>query len=551
MNDFWVLKLLDRLQGGFRRAGVDYKMLRSILQVKLTMDGRRTPTVLRTQKGSQGTEGSPLRVQWIYLLLGLMLILFVVPGSNYMLMMSVLFAVIMFMITTTLISDFSSVMLDLRDKNILFSKPVDRRTLNMAKSLHILIYLVTLTLTLTAPSLVVALFKQGVLFFLVYAAMILLMDCFILVITALLYLLILRVFDGEKLKDIINYIQIILSVGIAVGYQLVPRLFDMTDLTASFQPAWWQYFIAPVWFAAPFEVLVGGNHGVDFTVLAAMSVIVPLVVLLGYIKLMPLFEQSLQKLAEQGAAGKENGRYSGLLSGWLCRDKAEAMFFRFTWSMMRNERDFKLKVYPTVGLSLILPFIFIFNQAWTSDHSLNTESKAYLFIYLCALLLLTAVQMLRYSSSYKGAWIYTAIPLPETAPVYRGMLKAVLLRLMLPLFVLESAVFLWLFGPRILPDLAGVMLVLPLFAVICFRMLPRALPFSEKYEAAKQKDFTGSGFVLLFILMGLAGLHYVVSLLPLGIYIYLVILAAVNVWAWRAAFPHEGSRPGQIPTLGA
>ncbi|OKP85377.1 hypothetical protein A3844_16445 [Paenibacillus helianthi] len=551
MNDFRVLKLLDRLRGVFKRAGVDYEMLRSILQVKLTMDGRRTPTVLGTQKSGQETEGSPLRVQWIYLLLGLMLILFVVPDSNYMLTMSVLFAVVMFMITTTLISDFSSVMLDLRDKNILFSKPVDRRTLNMAKSLHVLIYLVSLTLTLTAPSLVVALFKQGVLFFLIYAVEILLMDGFILVITALLYLLIMRVFDGEKLKDIINYIQIILSIGIAVGYQLVPRLFNMTDLTGSFQPVWWQYFIAPAWFAAPFEVLVGGSRGTEFTVLAVLAVIIPLILLYTYIKLMPLFERSLQKLAEQGAAGKDSGRYPRLLSELLCRDKAEAMFFRFTWAMMRNERDFKLKVYPTVGLSLVLPFIFIFNQVWSSDPAVHTESKAHLFIYLSALLLLTVVQMLRYSASYKGAWIYRTIPLPETAPVYRGMLKAALLRLMLPLFVLESAVFLWLFGARILPDLAAVMLALPLFALICFRVLPPALPFSEKYEAAKQKEFSVSGFVLIFILMGMAGLHYMFTLISPGVYIYLVILAAVNVWAWRAAFPRKGSQSGQIPTLGA
>ncbi|QQZ62314.1 hypothetical protein JI735_06800 [Paenibacillus sonchi] len=108
-----------------------------------------------------------------------------------------------------------------------------------------------------------------------------------------------------------------------------------------------------------------------------------------------------------------------------------------------------------------------------------------------------------------------------------------------------------LFVGRILPGLAAVMLALPLYAVICFRVLPRALPFSEKYEAAKQRDFSVSGFVLLFILMGLAGLHYIVSLFPSGTYIYLVILAAANVWAWRAAFSHEGSRPGQIPTLGA
>lgn len=50
VTEFYVLKLLDRLQGIFRRAGVNYPVLRSILQVKLTMDSRRTPTVLAGQR---------------------------------------------------------------------------------------------------------------------------------------------------------------------------------------------------------------------------------------------------------------------------------------------------------------------------------------------------------------------------------------------------------------------------------------------------------------------------------------------------------------------
>ncbi|MHA6534574.1 hypothetical protein [Paenibacillus sp. BAC0078] len=553
MNDFYILKLLDRMKGGFRRAGVNYEMLRSILQVKLTMDGRRTPTVLSSgaQKNNQGTEGSPLRIQWIYLLFGLMLILFIIPDGNYMLMMSTVFAISMFMIATTLISDFSSVMLDLRDKNILFSKPVDRRTLNMAKIIHILIYLLTLTLTFMGPSLAVSLFKQGVLFFLIYAAGVLLMDCFILVVTALLYLLILRIFDGEKLKDIINYIQIILSVGIVVGYQLVPRLFNTTDMVGTFQPAWWQYFVAPVWFAAPFEVLVGGSRGTELIVLAVLALAVPVLLLLAYIKLMPVFERNLQKLAEQGAAGKDSGRVASRLSELFCRNKAEAMFFRFTWSMMRNERDFKLKVYPTIGLSLVLPFIFIFNQVWSGDLASLKDSRAYLFIYFSGMLMMTVVQMLRYSASYKGAWIYRTIPLPGTAPVYRGMLKAAVLRLLLPLFVLEAAIFIWLFGIRILPDLVAVLLVLLLYPVICFRVLPQALPFSEKYEAAKQKDFQGGAFALLFILIGLGGLHFAITLFPSGVYIYLVILVAANWWIWRKSFPGSASQSGQIPTLRA
>jgi hypothetical protein len=548
MNDFRVLKLLDRLEGGFRRAGVDYGMMRSILQVKLTMDGRRTPTVLAaTQKNTEKKDGSPFRLQWIYLLMGAFMIPLILPSGHYMLQMSLIFGIVMFMISTTLISDFSSVLLDLRDKNILFSKPVDRRTLNMAKNIHVLIYLFTVTLTITGPSLIVSLFHHGILFFLLYCGVIVLMDCFILVITALLYLLILKLFDGEKLKDVINYVQILLTIGITLGYQLISRLFNLAELSASFRPTWWQYFIPPVWFAAPFELTLGGERGTHFVVLTGVALILPLLLIITYIKLMPQFEKSLQKLSAQDAGGRENARLARWLSGVVCKTKEEGMFFRFTWSMMKTERDFKLKVYPTLGFSIVFPFIFIFNLIWQGDTAGIRDSKAYLFIYFSAMLLVTIVQMLRYSASYKGAWIYQVIPLPDENPVYRGMLKAALFRLILPLYLAEAALFAFIFGAHILPDLVAVLLATLIYAVICFRALPRALPFSERFEAAKQKDFTVSTFLMLFLLIGMAGLHYVVTLITGGVYMYVVLLGTVNVILWRRTFPHNH---GGIPSRG-
>ncbi|GGF97469.1 hypothetical protein GCM10010912_47770 [Paenibacillus albidus] len=537
MNNFLVLRLLDRLEGGFRRIGVDYRVMRSILQMKLTMDGRRTPTVLSgSQRKDEKKEGSPFRVQWMYVLMGVLMIMFILPQDHFMLQMSLIFSITMFMITTTLISDFSSVMLDLRDKNILFSKPVNRITLNMAKSIHILVYLLTLTLSLTGPTLIVSLFRHGILFFLLYAGEIILMDCFILVITALLYLLIMKFFDGEKLKDIINYVQILLTIGITVGYQLVSRLFNLVELSGAFKPAWWQYFISPVWFAAPFEMLFAGGSGQSYVLLTVLALLVPLLLIAAYVKLMPLFEQSVLKLAEQGTGGKENGRLADFLSRRICRSREEGMFFRFSWSMMKKERDFKLKVYPSLGFSIVFPFIFILNPVFTGNAAMLKDSRGYLFIYFSAMMLQTILLMLRYSASYKGAWIYRVIPLPGTGPIYRGMLKAALFRLLLPLFLVEAVLFIWLFGIHIIPQLAAALLSLLIYAVLCFRILPRALPFSEKFEAVKQKDFTASSFILLFILAGLAGVHYIFTLFPAGVYVYLLILVLANALMWKRTF---------------
>ena len=44
---------------------------------------------------------------------------------------------IAFMVMTSMISDFSSVLLHIRNRNILFTKPIDRKTINAAKIVHI------------------------------------------------------------------------------------------------------------------------------------------------------------------------------------------------------------------------------------------------------------------------------------------------------------------------------------------------------------------------------------------------------------------------------
>lgn len=173
------LRILDPLRELFERSGVDYEMMRRILEVKLLMDGRRVPTLI--QKSSKTADPDKqsnqfIKSLWIYVIISVILVPFVVMKTNYMFQMGLVFGILMFMITTSMISDFSSVMLDVRDRNILFSKPVQRRTISMAKMLHVMIYLLLLTGSLTVVPLLVGLFRQGVLFFLLFLVEIVLMD---------------------------------------------------------------------------------------------------------------------------------------------------------------------------------------------------------------------------------------------------------------------------------------------------------------------------------------------------------------------------------------
>lgn len=539
MRDFKVLKFLDKFRGFFEKLGVDYHIMRKILQVKLIMDGRRVPTAVggsSKNKNENKYENGFFKSLWIYGLIGIIMVPFVIMGKNFIFQMSFVFGMLMFMVMTSLISDFSSVLLDIRDKNILFSKPVDNKTLSTAKVIHVLIYMFFMTISISGVPLVAALIRHGVLFFIIFVFEIIFMDLFIVVLTALLYLVILKFFDGEKLKDMINYVQIVLSIAISIGYQLIGRVFEISNIKVIFTPKWWQYFVAPIWFGAPFEVILHGNQNISFIVLSILAVVVPIISIFAYIKLIPSFERNLQKLNNNSGKGeKRNKVIYDIISKIICFSKEERTFFRFASNMMKNEREFKLKVYPSLGFSLIFPFIFIFNMLKDDGLSKLASSKVYLYIYFCALMLPTVIMMMKYSGRYKGAWVYKTMPIKNIANIFKGTLKAFIVNLLLPIYIIECVIFIYIFGMRIFPDLIVIFFNMMLFTVICFRVMKKSLPFSESFGVSKQ----GEGLIMipLMILIGaLAGVHYFCTTFNYGIYIYMVVAFVMVIVAWKKAF---------------
>jgi ABC-2 type transport system permease protein len=544
MKNFLILRLLDRFRRPITAMGADYPVFRRILQVKLTMDSRRMPTAFSNsrKKAGDGAENANYfaRSLWMYGLFGLILMPFVLLGDHYVFQMSFVFGMMMFMVMTSLIADFSSVMLDVRDKNLLYTRPVEPRTVALAKAAHICIYLFMITGTLAAPSLIAGTIRHGVAFGALFALLAVLSTLLLLVATAFIYLLILKLFDGEKLKDFINYVQIGMTLVMTVGYQLIGRAFDLKELKIAFHPKWWQIFIPPVWYGSVFEWLLNGGVQMAVAGLALLGLLAPIAALAVYIKLLPVFERQVQKLSEQEAVSRRKARFdlTGRLSRLLCRTPVEQSFFRFAVRMMGQEREFKLKVYPSMGFSIIFPFIFLFNIIRDEGLTGLSHSKAYLCIYMGTMMVPTVVMLLKHSGKYKGAWIFRALPLDDYAPFFKGTLKAFAVRLLLPVFGIQAAIMVGLMGLRVLPHMVIVLAAITLYTTICYMISDKVLPFTVPFEGVQQ-DFAKS--ILLVALLGVFwGAHYGATFLPYGAAGYLLLLAAANAVLWRCAFPRKG-----------
>ncbi|SDC09724.1 hypothetical protein SAMN05421734_104130 [Pelagirhabdus alkalitolerans] len=531
MYDNAALKIIDRFQFIVKRLGADYPTLRLILAFKLAMDRRRVPTIVQDSRKNSSQLMSPfIKSLFLYALYGFIFIPFLVIDGDYLIHLTIVFTMMMFILMTSMVSDFSSVLLDVRDHVILKTKPVDERTQVLVKLLHVVIYIVQIAGAFLVIPLMVSLFIQGPVFFLLFFVSSVLITILSIVLTAVFYVTVLKFFDGEKLRNLINGIQIILTLGIFVGYQFVAHAANLMNITADFTMEAWYLLMPPIWFSNLFEIVLA-DHVTALTITGGMlAIVVPIVGLVLYIRFMRSFEQNLQKLMAQSGEHKNRLRaFWYQIAKLVTRDHKERAMFMFSRSMMLKEQEFKLKVYPTLGLSLILPIIFLLNPAW------NQIEYMYLIpLYFTTLFIPTVVYMLKYSNKSEGAWVYFCLPVQNKRLFYRATLKAFIVQFFVPLIVFLGLFYYIVIGSNVLIHVLIVFLVGNLSTVISYRILNYGIyPFSKPFSVMESAN-TGLMIMSMFIIVLFALIHWLlISLFVYGAVIYFALLVVSHLMAWR------------------
>ncbi|MCH5718443.1 hypothetical protein [Niabella hibiscisoli] len=192
-------------------SGVNLEQVHMIASTKLTMDRRRKPA---TWKRSQQKEPSNamLYSMMVYALMGLFvgLMIFLVP--DFMLAMIILHTYLLFMLIMILITDFSNVLLDTSDSQIILPKPVTSRTLLVARTLHIIVYLGQLILAIIICPLIFSTIRYGIPVGVTLLLTTILTTAIGIFVTYILYGLVLRYTSEQKVKDIIGYFQVFMTV---------------------------------------------------------------------------------------------------------------------------------------------------------------------------------------------------------------------------------------------------------------------------------------------------------------------------------------------------
>ena len=131
--------------------GIDFNRMMVIVETKLLMDQRRVYMNWRQGKTKENTNH--LRVALLfYGFMGIVMGSMIYFVDNFLTVMIFTHAYILFMMAMILITDFSSVLLDTTDNQIILPRPVTSKTLFMARLVHILLYLLQFTFAIAAGS---------------------------------------------------------------------------------------------------------------------------------------------------------------------------------------------------------------------------------------------------------------------------------------------------------------------------------------------------------------------------------------------------------------
>jgi hypothetical protein len=521
----------------YQKMGVNTLHLQAILATKLTMDDRRPNTFQQTQrkKNKKPISMATLGTMLMSALLGLIFLFSFSIGVNMVTSLTFYYSMFFFMLSATLISDFTSVLIDVRDSFIILPKPVSDRTFIVARLLHIFIHICKLVLPMSLPGMIYMLMNHNVPGTLLFILVILFVTAFAIFFINALYILILKITTPQRFQTIISYIQILFAVIIYAGYQILPRMinqyglenFDISERSGiMFYPIYW--------FACGWQVFYTFSGTATQIAAALLAFLLPvgsLFIVLKY--LAPSFNNKLAMI--NAGAGVEKTRtkivnttvrkrtYAEWLSNLFTGSFAEKTGFLFSWKMTSRSRDFKLKVYPSIGYLAVYVIIIFFNSKSLDLQQLKeggTQSKILIItaLYFTSLILTMAINQIIYSEKYKAAWIYYVTPLAKPGELILGSAKAAILKFYIPIVVFITAAGIVLIGVNVLPNIILGLFNELLIVTILVYAGNKMLPFSiQQNNNAKAGSFLRNMGVLAFSGLLAVGHFFIYDITPVVI----------------------------------
>jgi len=352
-----------------------------------------------------------------------------------------------------------------------------------------------------------------------------------------------KVVNGERFKDLINYVQIALTVIVMGGYQLLPRMMEVDSLkhmSMSVHP--YTFLIPPAWVAA--WVHVSKPDGMTLS-MVGLVLLAFMVALVGAVLMVRFLSGGFNEILSQSSENEvvvtkedvSGAKRTLTINRFLCVSELEKSGWKMVMSITGRDRKFKQAIYPMYGFLLVMVFVFLrpnMNDFVGWFEKLK-DSKSYLLFVFLGFFSTTSLMQLRYTDTPEACWVYKALPLTSPGHILTGAIKAMLVKFFVPMYTILTVSVLFVWGIHLLPIMLLGATLIVLETLLTLRLQDTPLPFTEAREM-QQKGSNSLKMILGMVLMGVVvGLVFLATYLPVwAVCLISIVVLFLNTFVYKS-----------------
>jgi ABC-2 type transport system permease protein len=486
--------------------GADADQWLALVRTGLRLDFRRPALATRRRaRPERGPFRSLIGSLFLYFVSGVMFGVIALVVGDVLVAGTLVMSAIMFMVAATILVEFHTVVISPDDYLVLGHLPVSSSTYFAARLANLLFYVLVLSTALGLPSMaaffVEVRMRPAAVGFRPLVGLAGIATVYAGAVTVALamvglYAGLLRVISASRLKRVLTYVQIALSMVVYGSYLFLPQILNrdaLAGLSRARSP--WLLADPASWFAC-YLVLASGGAGVGelFGALASLALLAALTVIaFRYLSLD--YSERLSALATASDAPRVP--QSAARRGWLFRrgeGRAVALLIR---NQFKQDMKFRLGVLSIFPLTVFY-FLYGLRAGPMPDPFVSTEQSAgqwFLLHFAMLLFPMTLLPNLSRSDAFHASWIFYASPASKSRLIL-AMKDFVLAGFLLPYLATVGVLMAFFFTSlaHVLVHLVVLALVANITLLVAIRLLPH-LPFSRPI----QKGERSTRYLLLFI----------------------------------------------------
>jgi hypothetical protein len=205
----------------------------------------------------------------------------------------------------------------------------------------------------------------------------------------------------------------------------------------------------------------------------------------------------------------------------VTRSPVERSAFDLVFNILGRDRKIKLKIYPTFGYALVFALVFLITGQRDMIEVVQDLRSSYYFvflIYLVFMVLQVAIHEISYADDHKASWMFFVAPIDKPGEILSGSIKAIMVRLFIPVYMVICAVVMAIWGVSAIDDLIFGFFNNLLMVLLLIIVNPYRLPFSIAPHVKSQTGSFARSLLTLLLVGGIGLMHYFLSQWPIVIW---------------------------------